>query len=120
MVKPEWGTKRVCQACSAGFYDLHRNPITCPKCGVVFDADSDKKLRRSRNPIAEKEGETAVLTKDVISKTDIDLHLSDEVADDLVGDDDEDPDLLEDASELGEDEHDMAEVIEKIGDEREA
>lgn len=120
MVKPEWGTKRVCQACNAGFYDLHRDPITCPKCGVGYDADTEKKSRRARSPGTEKEGEAALLAKEVKVKNDADLPLVDDDADGLVVDDDEDPDLLEDASELGEDEHDMAEVIENISEEREA
>ena len=29
------GTKRVCQACAVRFYDLLRDPILCPACGVV-------------------------------------------------------------------------------------
>jgi uncharacterized protein (TIGR02300 family) len=36
VAKPELGTKRQCQSCSAKFYDLARDPITCPKCGTVF------------------------------------------------------------------------------------
>lgn len=28
------GTKRVCQACETRFYDLARDPIVCPSCGV--------------------------------------------------------------------------------------
>jgi uncharacterized protein (TIGR02300 family) len=28
------GTKRVCHACAARFYDLSREPIVCPSCGV--------------------------------------------------------------------------------------
>ncbi|MEG9883121.1 MAG: TIGR02300 family protein [Hyphomicrobiales bacterium] len=36
MVRPEFGTKRTCPSCSARFYDLNKNPITCPKCGHGF------------------------------------------------------------------------------------
>lgn len=36
MAKPELGTKRQCQSCGAKFYDLGRDPITCPKCSAVF------------------------------------------------------------------------------------
>ena len=36
MAKPELGTKRVCASCSARFYDLNKDPITCPKCGTEF------------------------------------------------------------------------------------
>jgi uncharacterized protein (TIGR02300 family) len=38
MTKPELGTKRLCVHCGAKFYDLHHNPIDCPKCGAVFEA----------------------------------------------------------------------------------
>ena len=38
MVKAELGTKRTCPSCAARFYDLLKNPIICPKCGVSFIA----------------------------------------------------------------------------------
>ncbi|MFL5260092.1 MAG: TIGR02300 family protein [Hyphomicrobiales bacterium] len=38
MVKPELGTKRTCPSCGARFYDMLKNPIVCPKCGVSFIA----------------------------------------------------------------------------------
>ena len=37
MAKPELGTKRLCASCSAKFYDLNKDPIHCPKCGVVYE-----------------------------------------------------------------------------------
>ena len=37
MAKPELGTKRLCAGCGAKFYDLSKDPITCPKCGTVFE-----------------------------------------------------------------------------------
>jgi uncharacterized protein (TIGR02300 family) len=30
------GTKRVCQACATRFYDLSRESIVCPSCGVRY------------------------------------------------------------------------------------
>ena len=36
MTKPELGTKRLCTECGARYYDLNTTPITCPKCGAVF------------------------------------------------------------------------------------
>lgn len=36
MSQPQWGIKRRCASCSAPFYDLHRNPIRCPKCDTIF------------------------------------------------------------------------------------
>lgn len=38
MAKPELGAKRQCQSCATKFYDLHKDPILCPKCGAVFHA----------------------------------------------------------------------------------
>jgi uncharacterized protein (TIGR02300 family) len=37
VAKPELGTKRVCQSCGAKFYDLSKDPITCPKCGTIYE-----------------------------------------------------------------------------------
>ncbi|RTL66006.1 MAG: TIGR02300 family protein [Hyphomicrobiales bacterium] len=38
-VKAERGTKRTCQnnSCGARFYDLNRDPATCPICGTVYE-----------------------------------------------------------------------------------
>ena len=36
MAKAELGTKRLCASCGAKFYDLNKDPITCPKCNTVF------------------------------------------------------------------------------------
>lgn len=37
--KAERGTKRTCQngECGSRFYDLNRDPITCPICGTVYE-----------------------------------------------------------------------------------
>jgi len=37
VAKPDLGTKRVCQSCGSKFYDLSKDPITCPKCGAVYE-----------------------------------------------------------------------------------
>jgi uncharacterized protein (TIGR02300 family) len=36
VAKAELGTKRLCASCGAKFYDLNKDPITCPKCSAVF------------------------------------------------------------------------------------
>ncbi len=36
MPKPDLGSKRQCQNCSAKFFDLNKDPIVCPKCGTVY------------------------------------------------------------------------------------
>ncbi len=53
MAKLDWGIKRVCQSCSALFYDLQKKPIICPKCGAEFDPEAILKSRRSRIPTQE-------------------------------------------------------------------
>jgi uncharacterized protein (TIGR02300 family) len=35
VTKPEPGIKRTCSGCGAKFYDLHKDPIICPKCETV-------------------------------------------------------------------------------------
>ena len=35
-MKAARGTKRVCQNCGSKFYDLNRDPITCPICETVY------------------------------------------------------------------------------------
>jgi uncharacterized protein (TIGR02300 family) len=39
VAKPELGAKRQCLSCTTKFYDLHRDPILCPKCGAVFQVE---------------------------------------------------------------------------------
>ena len=61
MTKQELGTKRLCARCSAKFYDLHHIPITCPKCGTVFEiapVGSRFGSRPARALVAEGETET--------------------------------------------------------------
>jgi uncharacterized protein (TIGR02300 family) len=38
VAKSELGTKRLCSGCGAKYYDLNKDPATCPKCGTVFEA----------------------------------------------------------------------------------
>ena len=112
MVKPAWGTKRTCQSCDAKFYDLNRNPVVCPKCGAIYDPEASLKTRRSRP------AEKVVPLKPEPKAADLELEIEGEEAEEIEGDEAEDEELIEDASELGEDDEDMAEVIDKTeGDE---
>ena len=36
MAKTELGGKHQCQNCGTKFFDMNKDPITCPKCGTVF------------------------------------------------------------------------------------
>ncbi|MGF1609013.1 MAG: TIGR02300 family protein [Kiloniellales bacterium] len=128
MAKPEWGTKHTCQSCGAKYYDLQRTPITCPKCGTQFDPDALLRSRRGRatavpaeaKPSKKPEKKVAA-DEDADVADDEDLEVDEEVEEDenlgKLEEGEEDEDLIEDASELGEDDDDMAEVV--IDDEKE-
>lgn len=112
MAKPEWGTKRTCQSCGARFYDLQRNPATCPKCGTVYDPQAALKSRRGTRTVVPEKGRPPGKGKAEIDLADADVELED--ADLAVEGEEDEKDLIEDASELGEDDTDVAEVIEKV------
>lgn len=111
MVKPAWGIKRTCQSCDAKFYDLQREPIVCPKCGAIFDPEASLKTRRGRP--AEK---VVPLKPEVAKKGKVEVEIEGDETEVIEGDEaeEEEDELIEDASELGEDDEDMAEVIEKV------
>lgn len=125
LAKPEWGTKRICQSCGVRFYDFGRSPIVCPACGGVFDLEILNRARRarpsSRAVAAAAEGAPAVDGDLIGSDSDTDDDIEVEVEEDdavVVTDDDaeEDESLIEDASELGDDEE-LSDVIESDIDE---
>src|SRR5579883_261792 len=106
VAKPEWGTKRICPSCGTRYYDLLRRPVICPKCATPFDPEAFLRSRRTRPAVpVEKELEP-------VGAEELDTDV--EVEDDAEVVVEEDEELLEDASELGEDEDDMAEVIENV------
>ena len=49
MAKKEWGTKRLCRACGARFYDMRKDPIFCPSCGELFEILPTGRVRRQRS-----------------------------------------------------------------------
>ncbi len=120
MAKPEWGTKRICPSCGTRYYDLMHRPVICPKCATPFDPEAFLKSRRTRpvapvekelEPVGAEELETETETEEEADAT------VEEEALPLEEAEEEDEELLEDASELGEDDDDMAEVIENVEDE---
>ncbi len=142
MAKPDWGTKRTCPGCGAKFYDLRRSPVTCPKCESLYPPEPASPAKRSaatkadvQPPAAAVKAEAAPPAAAVEAKAvppDVAVDEDQvkaavaavEVADaDQPGDDPGSPDgekadkgagIIEDASELGEDADDMAEVIDGI------
>ena len=88
MVDPKLGTKRVCESCGAKFYDLNKQPVTCPKCSHTFDpmaAFVKTEPVREIEPAVEEEDEEDELE----SETD-EISLDD--MDDGMGDDDDEAD----------------------------
>jgi len=128
--KPEWGLKRLCLSCGTRYYDMRHDPIICPKCGTAFDVEAVVKTRRTRaaavaetviGPIVAEEVDpelvTAIASEDATADA---LPLeTDEAETETEGEEAEEEEVPEDASELGEDEDDMAEVIENVDEEEE-
>lgn len=113
--KAELGTKRACPSCGSRFYDLNKSPVACPGCAHEFVPDEGGRNRRARqsvDPVAVKPAE-----KERVAETVEDEVLEADDADAVSDDDNEDDDVLEDASDLGGDD-DMAEVIDKVGPEK--
>jgi uncharacterized protein (TIGR02300 family) len=115
--KASLGTKRICPNCHLPFYDLHKSPAHCPNCAHAFDPSEALRGRRSRGnePVAKAE-------EAKIAKPPADAEVA-EVGDVPEAEEGEeaDEDVLEDASDLGEDDDDVAEVIENVdegGEER--
>ncbi|HYL48246.1 MAG TPA: TIGR02300 family protein [Stellaceae bacterium] len=152
MTKVEWGTKRICPNCGTRYYDMRRDPITCPKCGAPFDAEFLVKTRKSRAaapaavedvaPLEEELEADLAAEPDETGEPVTEIPAGDEAeeqAEETVttakagkgkgrgkgtedeekkeGDEEEEEEVLEDTSELGEDEDDMAEVIENVDEE---
>ena len=105
MAKSDWGKKLTCPSCGARFYNLNKEPATCPKCEATVEIQPVLKPRRTP---AE-----APKPKKVVEKVADDDDGDDDVDDLLDDDDDDDDDLIEDTSDLGDDD-DVAEVKEHI------
>lgn len=118
MAKLEWGQKRTCSSCGTRFYDMRRLPITCPKCGLTVEADLPFKVRRGGAAAAVAVEKVVPIRPpaDIIELDPEELEVEDEteVDDDIDGGDADDSGLIEDASDLGEDDEDMAEVMEHL------
>ena len=110
VAKPDWGLKRTCQSCGARFYDMGKSPIACPKCGAQFDADALLKTRRTKAP-------TPRPVPVVVAPEEIEPAEEVAVEDDAA--EEKDDAVIEDTSELGEDDEDVADVIDNVGEEDE-
>lgn len=118
MAKPDLGSKRTCQNCGTKFFDFGRDPITCPKCGAVFQVVA-LSSRASRAAATRDDDEAEVETgAEVVALEDADAIDDGKVAPAAVEDD---ADIIEDdaASDdedtfLQEEEEDDADVADLI------
>ncbi len=134
MAKLTWGTKLTCPSCGVRFYDLRRPSVACPKCDTPYSGKINVKPKRTRVPVeAAKRVEEAVVIaaaaaepiKELRASTegenmevnDKELEAIGDVADVERGKDEE---LIEDPSELGEDDDDVAGVIDNVDGKEEA
>ncbi len=109
MAKPSLGVKRICANCHQPFYDLNKNPAHCPNCDQTFDPGEILRGRRGRGNEDVKKIDEPKLAKAPETGD------AAEVAEGEEGEEAEE-ELLEDASDLGEDEDDMSEVIENVNE----
>ena len=91
MAKPELGTKRVCVACGAKFYDLMKTPACCPKCGTEQPEDLPKPRRSGGNVAEDKRPKKA---PPAVEDGDVEVEAAD---------DESEEDVLEDTSDLEDD-----------------
>lgn len=100
------GKKRHCLACDTKYYDLNRTPVICPKCKTPDGLTKVKKSAVAKP--APEEDEDVDDVNDLDDDVDNDIDLDDDVDSDI------DEDILEDASDLGEDDDDLNEVYEHV------
>ncbi|MBY6243001.1 TIGR02300 family protein [Methylosinus sp. Sm6] len=60
MAKAELGAKRRCLSCGAAFFDLNRDPITCPKCATIFQVVELPRSAPRRAPYRPMQSEARV------------------------------------------------------------
>ena len=94
MAKAELGMKLTCESCGARFYDLNKQPGICPKCGtanarpVIFKASrgrpAEEKIAAQKAPVVKAPEEA-------------------DEAPEGEEEEDEDEAVIEDTSDLGED-----------------
>ncbi|WP_209315733.1 FYDLN acid domain-containing protein [Haematospirillum sp. H4890] len=105
VAKPEWGSKHTCTTCSARFYDMCKDPVVCPKCGAIHEKDAAPKIKRGGKGTRGDAPRKVVAAVAAVGEDDLDEPLLDDEDDDA---------LIEDASDLGEDDDDMAEVMDHL------
>jgi uncharacterized protein (TIGR02300 family) len=113
----ERGTKRLCQSCGGKYYDLNHVPVLCPLCQTEFDPAAGVKLRsdtsykpqggRARSVFGRPRAAVEEASEEVVAAVEDE---DEKIEADETDEDGEEP--VEDAGELGDDEDDLAEIVE--------
>jgi uncharacterized protein (TIGR02300 family) len=93
MAKPELGTKRVCVACGARFYDLTKVPSVCPKCATEQPVEQPRPRRTGGNVTEDRRPKKPVPAPG-LEEADIEVEGVEEEGEE---------DLIEDAADLEDD-----------------
>jgi len=118
VIGKEFGIKRACQNCGAKFFDLKKKVPTCPECGTEFVAVKT----RTRKTTNKQEKEVAVVPDlPADNKSDSEEEALNEIGAELEVevDDVEEDTLIEDTSDIGDDDDDMAGIIDIKTEDRE-
>ena len=99
MAKPELGIKRVCVACGTRFYDLCKTPAVCPKCNTEQPAEQQRGRRVAGNVPEDKRPKKVIPG---VEEADVEIEAVDV----------DDEDVLEDTSDLEDDDDAIAGDIE--------
>ncbi len=110
-MKSERGTKRTCQSasCGARFYDLNRDPITCPICGTIYEMMTTTAVgavaaaaeKAARRPVAKKPEFVKAVAPTDAPDVEADEALAEIETDDNAMDDDDDETFLESEEDEG-------------------
>ena len=109
MPKEEWGVKRLCIKCKSRFYDLNKDPMTCPECETTFSLDellgNKVKAPKDSAPInkeKDKDPEPLVDTidEDELLLDDTSDSIPDELDETLLEEDEEDTVSLEEITDV--------------------
>jgi len=107
LVKPEWGEKRICGSCGARFYDMLRSPIVCPTCETIFEPVRSGRGSRAKisSPAPKLTKPKKMKNKEGVNSTSDEDEIPNDADLDLLDEDDDTDDLIEDVSDLGEEEN---------------
>lgn len=84
MAKKELGKFRICTHCGVKFFDMAKNPPTCPRCGTV--ANSQLVLHRDDRPTQSAKSKDPDFLEDIGDLEDLDGDYDGEFDTELDGD----------------------------------